>query len=261
MALQLDDRVYLVTGGSRGLGFATAKFLVDNGAKVVLGSRDSEVLSRAVADLGGHDHAVGLVCDLADPSAAELLPAAAIARFGQLDGALISTGGPAPGGIMAVEEDQWRAAFETVVIGAIRVAKSAATTMESNPVQRSGEGGSIVMVLSTSVRTPLPNLAISNALRPGLAAAVKDLADALGPQGIRVNGIMPGRIATDRIFALDARDGSPERTRIRNEAAIPLGRYGEPDEFAAMAGVLLSPLSSYVTGSVMCVDGGATRVI
>lgn len=261
MTLQLQERVFLITGGSRGLGFATAQYLVQHGAKVVIGARDPEVLAKSVAELGGHSHAVGLECDLADPSAAELLPAAAIARFGRLDGALISSGGPPPGGILNIEESAWRTAFESVVIGGIRAARASAMTMEQNPVQRSGQGGSIVMVLSTSVRTPLPALAISNVLRPGLAAAVKDLADALGPRGIRINGILPGRIATDRMFALDARDGSPERTRIRNEATIPLGRYGEPEEFAAAASFLLSPISSYVTGSLLTVDGGATRAL
>lgn len=133
--------------------------------------------------------------------------------------------------------------------------------MDQNQADQAGVGGSIVFVLSTSARLPLPGMAISNALRPGLASVVKELADSYGPRGIRVNGILPGRIATDRVFALDARNGSPERTRVKNEANIPLGRYGEPEEFASVAAFLLSPLSSYVTGSLIAVDGGSTRAV
>lgn len=261
MSLGLDDRVYIVTAGSRGLGFAGAKFLVAQGAHVVVAARDEQVLADAIKELGGHERAVGLASDLADPATAERLTAAAIARFGRLDGCLISSGGPSPGSIMNTPDDQWRSDFESVVLGPLRVAKAAAAAMEQNPANIPGTGGSIVFVLSTSAKVPLPAMAISNGLRPGLAASVKDLADSLGPRGIRVNGLMPGRFATDRVFALDARNGSPERTRIKAEAAIPLGRYGEPDEFAKVAGFLLSPSASYISGAVIPVDGGSTRAV
>lgn len=261
MTFGLQDRVFIVTAGSRGLGFAGAKLLVNEGAKVVVAARDEQVLAESIRELGGHDVAVGLNSDLIDPATAERLTAAAIARFGRLDGCLISAGGPPAGGIQNNSEEEWRASFESVFLGPLRVAKAAAAAMDQNQADQAGVGGSIVFVLSTSARLPLPGMAISNALRPGLASVVKELADSYGPRGIRVNGILPGRIATDRVFALDARNGSPERTRVKNEANIPLGRYGEPEEFASVAAFLLSPLSSYVTGSLIAVDGGSTRAV
>lgn len=261
MDIGLADRVYLVSAGSRGLGFATAKLLVESGAKVLISSREQEPLARAIAELGGHDCAVGLSNDLADETAAEQMTAAAIARFGRLDGCFISSGGPTPGSVLNIEGSDYREAYESVFLGPLRVARAAGAAMDQNRGERLGNGGSIVFVLSSSARTPLPGMALSNAIRPALAATVKDLADAYGSRGIRVNGILPGRIATDRVFALDARTGSPERTRMKNESSIPLGRYGEPEEFARVAGFLLSPMASYVTGSLITVDGGALRTL
>lgn len=261
MDLGLTDRVYVVTAGSRGLGFATAKALVTNGARVVIASRDQQVLSASVKALGGHDVAVGLPSDLAHPETAERLTATAFARYGRLDGALISTGGPAPGNILTTTDDEWREAFEAIFLGSIRVARAVAAGIGQPTADVSGTGGAMLFVLSTSVREPVPGLPTSNVIRPGLAAAIKELADSLGPRGIRVNGVMPGRFATDRTFALDARSGTPERTRHRNETTIPLGRYGEPGEFGNLAAFLLSPIASYVTGSVIAADGGSMRSI
>ena len=261
MDLGLTDRVFVVTAGSRGLGFAGAKALVNEGAKVVVAGRDEEVLAQAVKQLGGYDNAVGLSGDLNDSTTSEQLTATAVARYGRLDGCLISTGGPAPGGILGTAEEDWRDAFESVLLGSLRVARAVAAAIDQPHDGVSGHGGAMLFVLSTSVRTPLAGLAVSNALRPGMAGMVKDLADALGPRGVRVNGVMPGKIATDRVFALDARFGSPERTRIRNETTIPLGRYGEPAEFGDLAAYLLSPRASYITGTVIAIDGGATRAI
>jgi 3-oxoacyl-[acyl-carrier protein] reductase len=225
---------------------------------VIVAARDQSSLDDAVSQLGATS-AVGLPADLADPAAAERIVAAAVARFGRLDGAFISVGGPAGGTAMTTDDETWRTAFETVFLGALRVARAAANAMSVTPGDMTGTGGSLVLVLSTSAREVYPGLSTSNGLRPGLAMMVKDLADELGPRGIRVNGVLPGRIATDRVFALDARLGAPDMVRRRNEASIPLGRYGEPSELGRVATFLLSPMASYVTGSLVPVEGGAAR--
>ena len=153
----------------------------------------------------------------------------------------------------------WRDAFESVFLGSLRTARAATAAIRGDDDEVTGTGGSIVFVLSTSAREPFVGLSISNGLRPGLAMLVKELADEFGPRGIRINALLPGRFATDRTFALDARSGSPEMVRRRNESLIPLGRYGEPEEFARTAAFILSPASSYVTGSLLTVDGGVLR--
>lgn len=248
MDLGLADRTYLVTGGSRGLGYATAAALVEDGANVVLSSRDPAGVAAAAATLG--DRAVGLALDNADPATPEVLISTAFERWGRLDGALVSVGGPPPGPATGVGEEQWRQAFESVFLGTLRLATAVGA--------RVGEGGAIALVLSSSVRSPLPNLAISNGLRPGLAMAAKDLADELGPSGVRVFGLLPGRILTDRTRQTVGSD--PEALR-RAELLVPLRRLGRPEEFGRVAAMLLSPAASYVTGCVVPVDGGMIRTL
>ena len=252
MDLGLRDRVYVVTGGSRGLGLATAQALAADGARVVLSARDAAAVAAAVAGLGA-GNAAGLAADLADPAAAGQLVAAARATVGRLDGALISVGGPPGGTVMSTSDDAWRAAFESVFLGAVRLARTLGSEL--------GEGGSIAFVLSTSVRSPIDSLALSNGLRPGLAGVAKSLADELGPRGIRVNGLLPGRIATGRVRELDARRGAPEEVRAEHSEGIPLRRYGTPEEFGRVAAFVLSPAASYLSGAMIPVEGGALRAL
>jgi 3-oxoacyl-[acyl-carrier protein] reductase len=249
MDLGLSDRVYLLTGAASGLGLATAQALVDDGAKVVISSRSQESVDRASGGLG--PNAIGVAVDNADPSAPAQLIGAARDTFGGLDGALISVGGPPAGAILDRTEDEWRAAFETVFLGAIRLAVTVAEEL--------GEGGSIAFVLSTSAKAPIPGLGISNGLRPGLAMAAKNLADELGPRGIRVNGLLPGRVDTDRVRQLDSLADDPAAARAATEKTIPLQRYGKPEEFGRAAAFLLSPAAGFLTGVMLPVDGGMSR--
>ncbi|WP_405897121.1 SDR family oxidoreductase [Streptomyces sp. NBC_00727] len=246
MDLGLKDRVYIVTGATRGLGYATARALVADGAKVIITGRDEKRAQEAAAELG--PDAVGLAADNADPASAEQLVEAAREGLGRLDGILISVGGPPPGGIADNTDEQWRAGFESVFLGAVRLARAAAAAL--------GEGGVIGFVLSGSVHEPIPGLTISNGLRPGLAGVAKSMADELGPRGIRVVGLLPARIDTDRVRELDALSGDAEASRTANEANIPLRRYGTPEEFGRTAAFLLSPAASYLTGIMVPVDGG-----
>jgi len=251
MDLGLRDRVYLLTGAASGLGLATAHALVDDGARVVISSRSQESVDRAVGELG--ELAIGVAVDNADPTAPDQLIRAARDAFGRLDGALISVGGPPAGAILDRTEDEWRSSFETVFLGAIRLAVAISEEL--------GEGGSIAFVLSTSAKAPIPNLGISNGLRPGLAMAAKNLADELGPRGIRVNGLLPGRVDTERVRHLDSMADDPAAARAATEQTIPLRRYGKPEEFGRTAAFLLSPAAGFLTGVMLPVDGGMTRSI
>ncbi|MFE5817456.1 SDR family oxidoreductase [Streptomyces sp. NPDC056479] len=246
MDLGLKDRVYVVTGATRGLGNAAARELVADGAKVVVTGRDEERVTAAAAELG--PNAVGVAVGNADPQAAARLVAAARDAFGGFDGILVSVGGPPAGFVADNTDEQWQAAFESVFLGAVRLARTAAAELD--------EGGVIGFVLSGSVHEPIPGLTISNGLRPGLAGFAKSLADELGPRGIRVVGLLPARIDTDRVRELDGMSADPEATRAAIEARIPLRRYGAPDEFGRAAAFLLSPAASYLTGVMLPVDGG-----
>ncbi|MFF0219421.1 SDR family oxidoreductase [Streptomyces vinaceus] len=247
MDLGLKDRVYVVTGATRGLGFASARELAADGAKVIVTGRDAARAAEAAASLG--PNAVGIGADNADPQAAAALVATAKERFGRLDGILISVGGPAPGSAASNTDEQWAAAFESVFLGAVRLARAAAAEL--------GEGGVIGFVLSGSVHEPIPGLTISNGLRPGLAGFAKSLSVELGPRGIRVVGLLPARIDTDRVRELDALSGDAAAARAANESGIPLRRYGTPEEFGRSAAFLLSPAASYLTGVMLPVDGGS----
>lgn len=252
MDLGLQDRVFIVTGGSKGLGRAGAEALVAEGARVVLCSRDEAAVNTAAESMGGADHAIALPGDLADPELGGRLAGAAVGRFGRLDGALISVGPPAPGPVLSLTDVAWRAAFESVFLGSVRVARAVASTIGP-------DGGAVAFVLSLSVKQPIDGLASSNGMRPGLAMVAKTMADELGPENIRVLGLMPGRVETEGLGELDQAGGRPKKVREEMEGRIPLRRYGRPEEFGRVAAFVLSPAASYLNGAMIPVDGGLAR--
>jgi len=255
MDLGLQERVFVVTAASGGLGRATAEVLVAEGARVVLVARRADVLDQVAEQLNAGasaPRALALAADLTDETTATDACAAALAAFGRLDGALVSVGGPPPGSVRGTTAAQWRGAFDSVFLPALRV---------TDAVLEAGTADDLAVgwVLSSSVKSPIGGLAASNGLRPGLGMLVKQLADELGPEGTRVVGLMPGRVYTDRVQHLDSLSGDPVAARAAAEAAIPLRRSGRPEEFGRVAAFVLSPAASYLTGCVLPVEGGALR--
>ncbi|MCA1712272.1 MAG: SDR family oxidoreductase [Actinobacteria bacterium] len=242
MDLDLAGKAFVVTGGSRGLGRACAEALRAEGADVVVSARTAAGVEATAEALG----CTGVVADLADPEAPARLVDAAMSAYGRLDGALVSVGGPPAGPALGLSDEQWRSAFDSVFLGAVRLSRAVVDALPP-------AGGALAFVLSTSVKAPIGGLAASNGLRPGLAMLAKTMADEVGPRGVRVNGLMPGRVLTDRL-----RELGMDPSQVDD---IPLRRFGDPAEFGRVAAFLLSPAASYVTGAMVPVDGGAVRAL
>lgn len=242
MDLGLTDRVYVVTGAAVGAGRACAEQLAAEGARLVLGGDDDEAALAAVASsLGGSDRALALSGDLAEAGIETCLVAAAIARYGRLDGALVAVAAPPPGAAVDAGDGDWRVGFESHVLGPLRVCRAVARNV-------SEEGGSLVLLLSASAREAAEGSGLGAALRSALANTSRALAQELGARAIRVNSVRSGRVDGDPPPADDELGLSPR---------VALSRCGEPSEIARAAVFLLSPAASYVTGTALAVDGGA----
>lgn len=250
MDLGLTDKVFVVTAASSGLGLACATALAAEGAKLCLVARRQSVLDDLTGEFG--DGAIAVAGDLSDPDLPQKAVDAAVGAFGRIDGAVVSVGGPPKGSVLGTTEQQWSDAFGSVFLPALRVARA---VVGANPAAR------LAFVLSSSVKVPISGLAISNGLRPGLAMLVKQLADEIAPQGGRAVGLMPGSIGTERLEYLYSQSPDPAAAKAAAEAAIPMGRLGTPAEFGAVAAFALSDPASYVTGSMIAIDGGSLRTL
>ncbi len=257
MDLGIDNRRALVTGASRGLGRAIAVTLAAEGAEVVAVARNRDRLNDLVAGVpAGSGTITASVCDLADAAAIEGLAA----PLQQTDILVLNTGGPPPGAAADTTDAVWSRQFEAMFLSVVRLTRLAL------PGMRRRGFGRILAVVSSGVIQPIPNLGISNALRAAVVGWAKTLANEVAGEGVTVNCIAPGRIATDRVAELDQARSSREGIDVRqveNEArrAIPAGRYGDAAEFAAVAAFLASPRASYMTGGVIRVDGGMIRSV
>lgn len=254
MDLGLAGRHVVVTGASSGLGFATAEVLVAEGANVTIVARDEDRTTAAAADLDGDVHTV--VVDLTADDAPRRIVAEAVAGHGPIHGLFVSHGGPPPGPATGLDDDALERSLAVSLRAPIRVVREVAATMEP--------GGAIAVLTSSSSVQPIAGLASSNVTRPAVWGYCKTLADELGPRGIRVNVVLPGRYDTARLRELEDdqaahSDATRAQVRADAEARVPLRRLGEPEELGRVAAFLLSPAASYVTGAAWAVDGGVIR--
>lgn len=254
MQLGLENRRAVVAGASRGLGRAIALALAAEGARVTAVARNAEALQRLAAESRGGHPIVPQRCDLSQPE-----EIAGLERLlAEADILVLNSGGPPPCSAAAATDDDWMRHFSGLFLAAVRLARLAL------PGMRQRRHGRIIAIVSSGVLQPIPNLALSNALRLAVVGWARTLAQEVAGEGITVNCLAPGRIDTERVAELDAFDAKRQgidaaEVRRRSAASIPAGRYGEPSEFAALATFLAGDQAGYMTGGVLRVDGGSIR--
>ncbi len=265
MDLLLDGKVALIAASSRGLGRACAMRFASEGCNIAINGRDPETLATTAQQIRGETDArvLEIVADMSDPADITRMVDAAAEHYGGLDIVVANAGGPPPGYLSTLTEEDFLNAINTNLMGTIRMIRAAVPHLEARG------GGSITTITSGGVKQPIGNLILSNTARPGVVGFVKSIADELAPKNIRVNNVGPGATNTDRIRetlerAIDQgiKEGKTEEQVMAEVAApIPMRRLGEPEEFANVVVFLASPAAAYVTGATVVVDGGRSQPI
>jgi 3-oxoacyl-[acyl-carrier protein] reductase len=263
MDLGLKNKVLMVAASSKGLGLGIARQAALEGAIVVMGSRNQQTLAAAANSIqkevdGARLHIHPL--DVADASSINLWVKDTLAELGTVDALVVNGGGPPAGTFDEIDDSVWLSGYENTLMSAVRLIRAVL------PEMRRKKSGSILTVTSSSVKEPIDNLLLSNVYRSGVTSLVKSLSLQEGKRGIRINNLVPGFFDTDRLRELDQRNSgewkkSLEEVRSINFNKIPLGRYGDPDEFGKAALFLLSEAASYVSGETFVIDGGKMRTV
>lgn len=262
MDLGLKDKVVMVAASSMGLGYAIARNLALEGANLSIASRNIKHIEEAASKLRAETGVKVLpsVLDMADPFSIEKWVKETRTHFKSIYGLVVNAGGPPAGRFDDLDDNKWREGFELTLMGTVRLIRQVL------PEMRKQKKGSILTVTSISVKEPIDNLLLSNVMRSGVTSLLKSLSFQLAPEGIRINNLVPGLFGTDRLKALDLINSREWRMTLEevqkiNFNSIPMGRYGDPDEFGKAATFLLSDAASYVTGETFIVDGGKTRTV
>ena len=262
MDLGLQGKVAMVAGASKGLGFAIAQSLATEGASISIASRNAEAIEAAAERIRNQhtENVLGCAADVSSGAAIQRWHEATVARFGAVDLLVTNSGGPPAGTFSSLDDGAWQAAFELLVLSAVRLLRQVLPSMVARKT------GSIVLLTSSSVKEPIANLTLSNVLRASVSALGKTLANEYAMAGIRVNQMVPGRFATDRVRELDEIASKKKGITVEQQqnaamANIPMGRYGNADEFARAVTFVLSDAASFITGATLQVDGGQIRSV
>ena len=261
MNLGLAGKRALVLASSSGLGFASANALAAEGATVAVCGREQQRADEAAKKINEvtKSKVFAYEANVSEAASLKTLFDKATSDLGGLDILICNAGGPPPGGFSALDEDKWDFAYQLTLQSVIRSVRHALPYLKE-------KGGSIVVIGSSSMKQPIPNLMLSNVFRPAIQGLCKTLASELAPDNIRVNCISPGRVATERIAQLDEalakrQNLSVEEVKQRSLAKIPMNRLGDPEEFGRVAAFLCSEAASYMTGSALYVDGGSVKAL
>ena len=260
MDLGLKGKVAMIAGASKGLGYAVARGLAAEGALVSISSRNEQSIADAAKRIAAETDAdtFAMAVDVKSADSLAEWHAKTMEKFGGVDLLFVNSGGPPAGPALSFDDDAWKNAFELLVLSGVRMVRLAVPSMKARG------GGAIVVSTSSAVKEPVAGLALSNIVRSSTAAMTKTLSNELAADNIRVNHLLPGRIDTDRVRELDtirgkATNTDPDAIRAGWGKTIPLGRYGQPDEYGAAAVFLFSNAARYITGASLQVDGGLIR--